>query len=140
MKVNYESMVDWRLATDYLRCNPSFHGIERHDCAIIQTADRNGQVKYMFVRILFMFQYSISGRNLDLALILPMDGLTGHGRQTDHDLGFKRLRSRVLSASEFIPLQSIIRGALLVPDFSCPGEYILAEYTDSDIFLRAKAF
>ncbi|KAG1730266.1 uncharacterized protein EDB91DRAFT_1239125 [Suillus paluster] len=25
LKVNYESAVDWKLTTDYLRCNPSFH-------------------------------------------------------------------------------------------------------------------
>ncbi|KAG2131054.1 hypothetical protein DEU56DRAFT_757678 [Suillus clintonianus] len=67
LKVNYESVVDWKLATDYLRCNPSFHGHERHDCALICTNDKDGNDKNIFVRILFMFKHTVGSKVLDLA-------------------------------------------------------------------------
>ncbi|KIN97634.1 hypothetical protein M404DRAFT_32106 [Pisolithus tinctorius Marx 270] len=36
LKVQYASMVDWEVAMNYLRCNPSFHGRPRYDGALIQ--------------------------------------------------------------------------------------------------------
>ncbi|KIK43163.1 hypothetical protein CY34DRAFT_791724 [Suillus luteus UH-Slu-Lm8-n1] len=55
LKVNYENTVDWRLSTDHLRCNQSFHGQSRFDCALIQlTADRT-----IFVRLILMFKCDI---------------------------------------------------------------------------------
>ena len=36
LKINYESMVDWKLATDHLCCNKSFHSFERRDHVIVQ--------------------------------------------------------------------------------------------------------
>ncbi|KAG1795406.1 uncharacterized protein HD556DRAFT_1431701 [Suillus plorans] len=49
LKVHYESTADWKLATDYLRCNPSFHGKERRDCTLIRTLDKDGRDKNIFV-------------------------------------------------------------------------------------------
>ena len=44
------------------------------------------------------------------------------------------------SSSEFVPLQSIIRGALLVPDFNeeTIGEYIIVDIIDGNMFIRVK--
>ncbi|KAG6325759.1 hypothetical protein ID866_13331, partial [Astraeus odoratus] len=101
VKVNYESVVDWTLATDYLRCSPSFHGVECYDCASIHTVDKNQVKKYIFVQLLFIFQYTVGNHTLNLALVQPLD------------------------APKFIPLQSIIHGALIVPDFSHANNFLL---------------
>ncbi|KAG1835880.1 hypothetical protein DFJ58DRAFT_847294 [Suillus subalutaceus] len=73
LKVNYESAVDWKLTTDYLRCNQSFHGHERCDCALIHTNDKDVNDKNIFVHILLMFKHMIGSKVFDLALVLPMD-------------------------------------------------------------------
>ncbi|KAG1897469.1 uncharacterized protein F5891DRAFT_1191930 [Suillus fuscotomentosus] len=86
LKVNYESVVDWKLTTDHLRCNPSFHGRERCDYALVRTQDKDGNDKNIFVRILFMFKQSVGCQTLDLALVLPLDSLTGSQHSVDRDL------------------------------------------------------
>ncbi|KAF8427564.1 hypothetical protein L210DRAFT_3614930 [Boletus edulis BED1] len=140
LKVNYESAVDWRLATDYLRCNPSFHGNQRYDCVLISTQDRHGNTTHIFARLLMMFRYVLNGNQdpLDLALVQPMDAPTGNQCVLDHDLGFTRLCTRPTARSEFISLRSVVRGALLVPDFRHAGDFFLVDYIDGDWFLRAK--
>ncbi|KAG2159185.1 uncharacterized protein EDB93DRAFT_1237894 [Suillus bovinus] len=77
LKVHYKSTADWKLATDYLRCNPSFHSKERHDCTLICTLDKDGHDKNIFVKILCMFKHTVGSCTLDLALVLPMDALIG---------------------------------------------------------------
>ena len=131
--------MDWKLTTDYLRCSPKFHGHERRDCVLIRTLDRNGADKHIFARLMFMFRFRLGERSLDLALVLPMDAPTGNRRRTDQDLGFTRVRSRSLAQSEFIPLESVVRGALLVPDFdSRHDDFFVVDYIDHDMFLRIK--
>ncbi|TFY76117.1 hypothetical protein EWM64_g7894 [Hericium alpestre] len=50
LKVTYESMVDWRAKTDYLRCSPLFHGSPRRDFVIVDMIRGN-----IFGQLLFMF-------------------------------------------------------------------------------------
>ncbi|KAG2129743.1 hypothetical protein DEU56DRAFT_872433 [Suillus clintonianus] len=140
LKVHYESAADWKLATDYLRCNPSFHGKERRDYALIRTQDKDGHDKNIFVQILYMFKHTVGSNTLDLALVLPMDALIGPlaRRRMDRELRLTRLRARPTSSSEFITLHSIIRGALVVPNFTNKGDYFLVDYVDTDMFLRTR--
>ncbi|KAG1859330.1 hypothetical protein DFJ58DRAFT_715722 [Suillus subalutaceus] len=138
LKVNYESVVDWKLATDYLWCNPSFHGHERHNCALICTNDKDGNDNNIFVRILFMFKHTVGSKVLDLALVQTMDARMGPQRIIDRHLRLTHLRVRPLASSEFITLHSIIRGVLIVPDFAVPGDHFLVDYVDTDIFLRSQ--
>ncbi|KAG1763350.1 hypothetical protein EV702DRAFT_982923 [Suillus placidus] len=135
LKVHYESTATWKLATDYLRCSPSFHGHERRDCALIRTQDKDGHDKYIFIKLLFMFKHTVGSHTLDLALVLPMDA-SPRRHLLDRDLRLTRLRARPAASSEFITLHSIIRGALLVPDFDNNGDYFLVDYVDTDMFLR----
>lgn len=137
LKVQYESTATWKLTTDYLRCSPSFHGHERRDCALIRTQDKDGCDKNIFVKLLFMFKHIVGNRTLDLALVLPMDA-SPRRRLLDQDLRLTRLRARPAASSEFITLHSIIRGALLVPDFDNNGDYFLVDYIDTDMFLRVQ--
>ncbi|KAG1841300.1 hypothetical protein DFJ58DRAFT_718174 [Suillus subalutaceus] len=130
LKVHYESAATWKLATDYLRCSSSFHDNECRDCALIRTQDKDGHDKYIFVKLLFVFKLTVCNCTLDLALVLPMDA-SPHLRLT-------RLHARPAALSEFVTLHSIIRGALLVPDFGNHGDYFLVDYVDTDMFLRVK--
>ncbi|KAG1775238.1 hypothetical protein EV702DRAFT_1180452 [Suillus placidus] len=139
LKVNYKSTVDWKLTTDYLQCNPNFHGRDRRDCALIRTLDKDRIDKNIFVRLLFMFKFTVSNHTFKLALVLPMDAPTGSRRSVDRDLGLTRLRARPLASLEFISLQSVIRGALLVPDDDHDGDFFLVDLIDTDMFLCAKS-
>ncbi|KIK41608.1 hypothetical protein CY34DRAFT_85128 [Suillus luteus UH-Slu-Lm8-n1] len=114
-----------------------FHGHERRDCALIRTQDKDGHDKYIFVKLLFVFKLTVCNRTLDLALVLPMDA-SPRRRLLDRDLRLTRLRARPAALSEFVTLHSIIRGALLVPDFDNHGDYFLVDYVDTDMFLRVQ--
>ncbi|KAG1836405.1 hypothetical protein DFJ58DRAFT_719098 [Suillus subalutaceus] len=85
LKVHYESAATWKMATDYLRCSPSFHGHKRCDCALIRTQDKDGHDKNIFVKLLFVFKLTVGNHTLDLALVLPVDA-SPHRRLLDRDL------------------------------------------------------
>ncbi|KAJ7939882.1 hypothetical protein B0H13DRAFT_1586736, partial [Mycena leptocephala] len=53
--------------------------------------------------------------------------------------GFYRLRARQRKSCQFISVHSIIRGALLAPDFDKTGDYLVADIVDSDLFFRLQA-
>jgi len=67
-----------------------------------------------------------------------MDAPTGPSCIVDRDLHLRRFRSHPHISAEFIPLQSIICGALLVPDFSHSGDFFLVDHINGDMFIRAQ--
>ncbi|KIK80078.1 hypothetical protein PAXRUDRAFT_159625, partial [Paxillus rubicundulus Ve08.2h10] len=75
---------------------------------------------------------------LELALVLPMDYPTSPKHTLDQDLGLQCLHVQAVMSPIFIPLQSIIRGALLVPDFKHDGDFFLVNYVDGNMFLCSK--
>ncbi|KAG1765483.1 hypothetical protein EV702DRAFT_981531 [Suillus placidus] len=138
LKVNYENTVDWRQSTDHLRCNLSFHGQSRFDCALIQlTAERT-----IFVRLILMFKCDIPDIGaFQFALVQPYTaGIVGGTRRIDRDLRLIRVKSVPRVDSIIIPLKSFIRGALLFPDPEHHDEYLVVEHVDSDMFLRMKSW
>ena len=140
LKVNYESCIDWKITTDYLRCNPRFHGWERYDCVLIHTLDHQDNEKLTFARLQFMFEYIIGNEPLRLALVTPFYLPPGEKRAIDKDLRLIHLRARLEGSSEIITLWSIIQGMLLVPDFANNGDYFLCNYIDGDMFLCSQRF
>ncbi|KAI0633772.1 hypothetical protein C8Q77DRAFT_1218049 [Trametes polyzona] len=133
LRINYASLVDWREETDLLRCNPMFYGRPRYDCIIISGA------KYDYCgRIITLFTCSVNDTLQPMALIHPYDRRPGPVSKLDADLGFYRVYERARTRSEFISLKSVIRGALLVPDFSRKGEYLVHDLVDADMFFRIK--
>ncbi|KAH7903322.1 hypothetical protein BJ138DRAFT_1020830, partial [Hygrophoropsis aurantiaca] len=135
LKLHYESLMDWRLATDHLRCSPSFHGHPRNDCVLARVLDRDVE-KLIFARILSMFVFKHDGRSHHFALILAFDKVAGPQRQSDLELGLTRIRARLSAMSEFVPIASFVRGALIVPDFDRPGDHFVVDTIDADMFLR----
>jgi hypothetical protein len=133
LKSHYESLVDWKAHTDFLRCSPSFFLRKRYDCVIIHSSDRD-----FFARLLYLFTFSFEGVVLPVALVLPFSEISGH-RRRDRDLNFHRLRERPRAESIFISLRSISRGAFIVPEHSRGGDFLVVDVVDTDMFLRIKA-
>ncbi|KAG1826427.1 hypothetical protein EV424DRAFT_1600316 [Suillus variegatus] len=134
LRVNYESMVDWRLKRDLLRCNPSFFGSPRYDCVMVKAQDQP-----FFARLIFLFRCSIGEIVLSFALIHPYDVAIGHRRRQDIDLGLYRVRAKPRASLELISVESIIRGAVLASDPATAGDYFVVDTIDTDIFLRMKS-
>ena len=125
-------MVDWRLSTDRLRCNKSFFGHERYDYALVKA-----EHSHFFVRLLHLFQVAVGAQLHGLAYVEVYCRPSGSMRRKDKDLGLYRLR---LKASRYavISLESLVRGALIVPDSDNSEEYLVVDTVDTDMFLRMK--
>ncbi|KAI5981970.1 hypothetical protein EDD15DRAFT_2182044 [Pisolithus albus] len=134
-KVDYESLVDWKINTNHLRCSPMFHGAPRYDCAVVQLTEED----VAFVRLICIFSCEIPDVcSIDLAFVQPFTAKTGARRRIDRDLRLTRIKAVLRSASTFIPVQSIIRGAVLVPDPSRNSEFFVVTHLDGDMYLRTK--
>ncbi|KIJ66780.1 hypothetical protein HYDPIDRAFT_174145 [Hydnomerulius pinastri MD-312] len=136
LKVNYESKMDWRKYTNHLRCNPSFHSKPRYDCVLFQFS----QDEIPFARLMFMFTCKIPEfGEYDFALVHPYTAeLSAARKLSDMDLRITCIKARLHLASVFIPIWSVIRGALLYPDPQHKHEYFVVEHIDGDMFLRIK--
>ncbi|KIK14665.1 hypothetical protein PISMIDRAFT_116623 [Pisolithus microcarpus 441] len=132
LKVNYESRVDWRQVTDYLRCSALFHGKPRYDCILFQLSPN----EIAFARLVFMFLCNIPDfGKYDFALVHPYTANVSATRHSfDDDFRITRVKARPRTASMFIPIRSIVRGALLYPDPKHKEEYLVVEHVDGDMF------
>ncbi|KAI6141985.1 hypothetical protein BKA82DRAFT_125161, partial [Pisolithus tinctorius] len=112
LKVNYKSSVDWKVVTDHLRCNLSFYGQPWYDCALIQLTD----TETAFVRLISIFTCNILGvGSINLAFAAPCNNPI------------------------FIPIQSILCGAVVAPDPSHPSGFFVINHIDGDMFLHMKS-
>ena len=129
-------MIDWTTQTDLLRCNPKFWGFPRYDFAIANVPSR-GQV---FVRLVFLFTCQVGTRTYPLALIQALEKHLHQGptRKTDRKLSIYRWKIRARSRCEIIPVDSLIRGAVLISDRKYTGDYFVIDTLDADMFLRVK--
>ena len=159
LKVNFESQVNWCLDTDYLRCNPNFHGHEHQDFVLVQMEGNN----IMFTQLLIIFRCIIPNTSqrtqnsptmhaseswpvdLDawvLTLVHPFDAkiLQCEWPKKDRDLEFIRVRARKWTESHFIFAESIVRGALVVKDYlkdhTNVDDQLVVDVVDSDMFLH----
>jgi hypothetical protein len=119
--------------------NPSFYERMRYDCALVAVVGG-----FIIARLIGIFGISYSGRDFLFALILPFDEPCDRSsatiRKRDDDLIFTRVRSRQLHKSTFVPLESLVRGALVVPDAACRtgDEFIIVDVVDADFWLRMR--
>ncbi|KAJ7443059.1 hypothetical protein B0H11DRAFT_1748735, partial [Mycena galericulata] len=134
LKVHYESMGTWTSTADFLRCNPKFHGHPRYDCVLIKTAQQP-----IFAQIIYLFSCVVEDHSHPFALIQPLDAPTGRLRRKDKLLRFHRVRAKPRKSSEFVSVHSIIRGAVLVPDFDNADEFIVFDVLDTDTSRRLKS-
>ncbi|TFK39111.1 hypothetical protein BDQ12DRAFT_698231 [Crucibulum laeve] len=134
LKVSFESFVDWRTATDYLWCNPQFHGRPCYDCVILNKDPEPA----VFGRLLLVFTFKIGNESHPFALIHPYKP-AGMLCRKDKDLGLIRVRAQPQAQSQFFAARSIIRGAFIIPEFSKPDEYHIVDVVDTDMFLRLQS-
>ncbi|KAG1785854.1 uncharacterized protein HD556DRAFT_1450294 [Suillus plorans] len=135
LRINYESLVDWCMHQDLLRCSPNFYGSPRYDCVMVNTANTP-----FFARLVYMFSCLVGSTEFPLALIHPYDvGIANSRRRRDNDMGLWRVRAKPRSSSEIISVRSIVRGAALARNPETDGDYFVIHTVDTDMFLRVKA-
>ncbi|KAI6143422.1 hypothetical protein BKA82DRAFT_4331282 [Pisolithus tinctorius] len=123
LKVNYESRMDWRQATDYLWCNPSFHGKPRYDTVLFQLS--HSEIAFARLAPINLLSFApIQPTSMRLAAPSTMPS------------GSRALKHVPTQQSIFIPIRSIVRGALLYPDPKYKDEYFVVEHIDGDMFRR----
>ena len=129
IRVNYESVVDWRLSTDILHCKESFHGRQRYDHILVAT-----EKGHFFARILRLFWIFVGEQSHPVAYVKSYCRPPGQVRRRDKDLGLHRLRVKA-NPYEIISVRSIVRGALLVQDSDNPEDHFVVDTVDADMFL-----
>ncbi|CDO71089.1 hypothetical protein BN946_scf184844.g93 [Trametes cinnabarina] len=82
LRINYESLADWREETDLLRCSPNFFNQPRYDCVLLHATPS------FFARLILVFTCKVGDRIEPLALVQPFDRL--EASTEDLDLGFFR--------------------------------------------------
>ncbi|KAI6005208.1 hypothetical protein F5J12DRAFT_905944 [Pisolithus orientalis] len=134
IKVNFESTIDWCQYTDYLHCHPNFHGCPCYDCVLVKT-----QEKDIFGQLVLLFNCVIGEETFPLALLQPYDAwLIGQRLWKDNHLNFWRVCVQPHRSSEIISVHSIIHSALLYPDHTRPGKYLVVDTIDTDMFLHVQ--
>ena len=140
LKVSYESKVNWKLESDYLRCSPLFHNLPQYDFIIVQVSGGLGQPpRHIFAQLCFVFQCRVATSKYAMALIQPYDALPGTThRRRDKALCFYRVWSQPRKSSEFISVESIVQRALLVQAYGSDGEFLVVDVVDADMWLQMK--
>ncbi|KAF8837802.1 hypothetical protein BDN67DRAFT_991595 [Paxillus ammoniavirescens] len=136
LKMNYGSTVDWRETTDHLQCNLQFYGKPCYDCALIQQMETT--VTFICFILIFTCCIPELDGTFEFALVQPFTRRTGASRHLDRDLNLIRLKTDPQSPSIFIPIASIVRGAVLAPNPENADEFLMLSYLDDDMFLRLK--
>ncbi|KAJ6509636.1 hypothetical protein DFH09DRAFT_942461 [Mycena vulgaris] len=131
MYVEYQSKVDWRSATDILRCNPLFHGRPRFDSMIYEEDNSPLAVGELH----FVFRCHLPGNAvIDLALVRPF-GTTAWQPNTRTDCLIRK--ELPLNNCHFIALEHVVRGILLCPIFGGQdGMHYIVDCIDEDMYLR----
>ncbi|OJT12638.1 hypothetical protein TRAPUB_10879 [Trametes pubescens] len=132
IKVDYESVVTWRALTDHLRCSPMFQGAPRYDHIIYQIDDNT----IGFAQLKFVFVCTFQGTQYPVALVKPYN-IIRNRRNMDRDLGLCRVHP--CPTTEFVPVECILRGALIVKDVeeNSPN-FLVIDTVDGDMFLRLR--
>jgi hypothetical protein len=134
IKVQYESMVDWHTKTDYLRCNPKFSGRPRYDFIMVDRPQGR-----TFAQLVFVFVCRVNDCDYHLALVQPLEKQSRtNTRSVDKSLSIFRWHIRARNRCEVIPLNCIVRGAVLMADPKYKGDYFVVDTLDEDMFLRVK--
>ncbi|EMD33070.1 hypothetical protein CERSUDRAFT_68155 [Gelatoporia subvermispora B] len=152
LKCYYASTIDWRVNNDYLHASPLFHGNPRYDVVIVKTtvpanSDPENNISksdngnsalewHYFAQILYMSTLEIGNTHHPFALVHPYNADISDFPEKDTDLGLYRIRQESAHTSHFIPLRSVIPGAVVVPTFDTENDFFVVDTIDPDIFFR----
>lgn len=134
IKVNFELVINWRITTDILQANPNFHSHPHYNYVLIQMETGS----CLFAKLCYIFQMELDKSAYNMALILPMDipiiRKENDSRQSAHDLHLKWIQAHLSANTVIIPIDCILRGALLVEGGSqYLDEYIVMDVIDVDM-------
>jgi hypothetical protein len=74
-----------------------------------------------------------------MALIHPYDALPGTiNQRRDRAFRFHKLKAKPRASSEFISVESIVRGALVVEDYGTEGHFLVVDVVDADMWFQVK--
>ncbi|THU98550.1 hypothetical protein K435DRAFT_818849 [Dendrothele bispora CBS 962.96] len=133
LALRYVSSVDWSSQSDLLRSNPSFNGMSRYDCALLNTDSKNLE----FVRLQLLLTCRLpSGSLHDVALVSRLRASAKWKPKTVWDGCIVYQEQKT---TEFILLDYLIRGAHFISfyDIQQPNAYCLNDLVDGDWFIRA---
>ena len=133
IKTQYESKVTWKVVTDYLRCSPKFYNWPHYDFIIINTADG-----YIFAQLVLVFTIKINNEDYPIALVQAFErpvSVPRQIRQKDKDLHFLCLQQLKESQMEFVWAQSIVCGAVIVPENDLENHSIVFNVLNADMYL-----
>ncbi|KAE9393198.1 hypothetical protein BT96DRAFT_967228 [Gymnopus androsaceus JB14] len=132
LRIKYESLETWHLATNHLQCNASFHGKPRYDFLIFNT--RSGPV---FAQLHYLFLCIVEDQKYPIALVQAYRHISHPRSAVEKDLGLLRIRKE--HQTELISVQSVIQGAVAVKASEDPlksNEMLVFDALDGDMFLR----
>ena len=133
--MTYESLVDWTAKIDYLRCNPEFHGRPRYDFVFANLPGGPA-----FAQLVFIFTCRVGKQNYRLALVQPLKKYTrATTKDVDRALSIHRWQILGRDRCQVIPLDCIMRGAVLVRDPAYATDYFVINMLDGDMYLRVKS-
>ncbi|KAF6743705.1 hypothetical protein DFP72DRAFT_113420 [Ephemerocybe angulata] len=150
LTVDYTSVEDSTTVVDILRMNRDFHHRVRYDCALFEI--KTGQ--YIIGRLLTVLglpaaisQNKRQGE-VQYAVVIPFDARVTTDRHPEailnqkrcSELRMKQIRSRRIQDSVILPVESIVRGALVVQDSGSPfpEDHLVMDVVDPDFFLRMR--
>ena len=94
---------------------------------------------YAFAQLAFVFVCRVDGQDYRLALVQPLDKSSRSStKKVDKELTIYRWQIRARTRCEVIPVDFIVRGAVLVKDPKFNGDYFVIDTLDEDMFLRIK--
>ena len=132
--MTYNSLVDWTPSTDYVRCNPRFHGRLRYDFVIADLGQG-----LVFAQLVFIFTCKFNEETYQLALVQPLrKSSRASVKEADKTTSIHRWYAQDRKYCEVIPLDCVVRGAVLVKDPKYKGDYFVIGMLDGDMYLRVK--
>lgn len=132
LKLTFESTVTWRLQRQILHVAESFYHKKRTDAVLVRSADGT----HFPALLQYAFICKIGDDPCGIALIQALDAPIGPTRRHDRQLQLTRLRERPRQNCELIPVESIVRGILVVPSFDKDGDHMLLDVLDPDMMYR----
>lgn len=134
IKAQYESKVTWKTDTNFLRCSPKYYNHPQHDCVLLNTNNRP-----IFAQLILIFTIKLDEKNYPIALVQAYEkpwSVPTTLHKKDKDLGFLCLQQHKENQMEFVWVQSIIQGAVIVPAYDDRNHSIVFDILDADMVLR----
>ena len=136
--LRYRSVQDWRELRDILRCNPSWYGQPRHDCALINIADTSDDLTVVRLRGVYRCQLNARGQEEDIAWVK-------YFKKSSYRPNTVWRGCRTMDEEpqhEFVLVKWLLRGAHMIPVFNRPlsdpkNTFYFNDIVDTDMYIRA---